>query len=103
MFNSTLPIGTVVMLKGVAKKLMIIGILPIRGEGENETMYDYIGVLFPEGFINRETTFLFNQDDINDIIFSGYDNPERREFIFGVEEAYNKDYLANMKSEEAYE
>lgn len=90
MFKKLLPIGSVVLLKGGTKKLMIIGVKPVTAEKPNE-IYDYIGVLYPEGFLSNEYNFLFNHDDINDIIFTGYNNPERENFIKVMEEAYEKE------------
>lgn len=89
MFNELLPIGTVVTLQGGVKKLMITGI-KVATEDEPENYYDYIGVFYPEGFIGDKSSFLFNHSDVNDIIFKGYDNPERQNFIEFLEEEYNK-------------
>ena len=87
MLNKLLPIGSVVFLKGGTKKLMIIGIKQIKTDDENKE-FDYIGVMYPEGFLGNETNFLFNHDDINDVVFTGYNNPERADFILFLEEAY---------------
>ena len=80
MYDYLLPIGSIVLLKGGAKKLMIIGIKPVK-EDEPDRVYDYIGVVYPEGFIGNEYNFLFDHDNITDVIFRGYENPERKEFI----------------------
>lgn len=90
MLENLLPIGSVVLLKEGTKKLMIIGIKPVTAE-KPDVIYDYIGVLFPEGFLSNEYNFLFNHDDINDVVFIGYNNPEREEFIKVIEEAYKKE------------
>ena len=87
--NKLLPIGSIVLLKNGIKKLMIMGIKQIKTD-ENNKEFDYIGVLYPEGFLGNETNFLFNHDDINDIIFTGYSNPERDDFIAFIDEAYKK-------------
>ena len=64
------------------KKAMIIGIMKtMTSEKEEVKEFDYIGVLYPEGFITAETLFMFNHDDITDVIVRGYENPERAEFI----------------------
>lgn len=52
-------------------------------------IYDYLGVLFPEGYLGEEGNFMFNHEDINDIIFKGYDNPERHEFVHMLEGIYD--------------
>lgn len=88
MFKNLLPIGSVVLLKEGTKKLMIMGIKPVSEE-KPDTVYDYIGVVYPEGFLSNEYNFLFNHSDINDVIFTGYNNPERENFLQFMQEAYN--------------
>lgn len=82
-----LPIGTVVMLKDAKKPLMIFGVKQI-GEDEGTEEYDYIGVLYPEGNIGVEFQYLFNHDDIDKILFKGYETPERDEFLNMLAEVY---------------
>jgi hypothetical protein len=79
-----LPIGTVVILKGTPKKIMIIGIK--QRDQKNNTLFDYIGVLYPEGFITKEVFFRFNHQDIESIVFKGYENNEQKEFLRKVNE-----------------
>ena len=88
MFNDLLPIGSVVLLKEGTKKLMIIGLKPVK-QDETQEMYDYIGVLYPEGYLSSDYSFLFNHDDINDVVFKGYNNPERETFINFITAAMN--------------
>lgn len=87
MFENLLPIGSVVLLKEGTKKLMITGIKPVAEE-KPDTIYDYIGVIYPEGYLSNEYNFLFNHEDINDVVFTGYHNPERKKFIEFLEENY---------------
>lgn len=87
MFKELLPIGSVVLLKEGQKKLMIVGMKPTT-EHNPDIIYDYIGVLYPEGYLSSEYFFMFNHKDINDIIFTGYDNPERENFIDLIENEY---------------
>lgn len=89
MFKELLPLGSVVLLKGGVRKLMITGIKAATQE-DPENYFDYIGVLYPEGFMGDQGNFLFNHTDINDVIFCGYSNPEREEFLRFLEETYNK-------------
>ena len=94
MINELLPIGSIVLLKGGIRKLMITGIKTVVKE-EPDTIYDYIGVLYPEGFIGDEGNFLFNNEDINDVIFKGYTNPEREYFM-----AFLDQKLSEIENEE---
>lgn len=83
-----LPIGSVVLLKNATKKLMIIGILQIRPD--EEKMHDYLAVPYPEGYIGETNNFLFSHEDINDILFEGYNNPERENFMDVIGVLYDK-------------
>lgn len=78
MNNQLLPIGSVVALEGAEKKLMIIG-ESVRRENDNKT-YDFIGIPFPEGYIDSETMFLFMAKDIEQVHFVGYVNAESQAF-----------------------
>lgn len=80
MSKNYLPVGSVVLLKGGIKKLVIMGINQVNNEDASD-IYDYISVLYPEGYLGNETLFLFNHEDINDVIFRGYENPEREDFL----------------------
>lgn len=81
-----LPIGSVVLLNEVEKKLMIIGILQRNGE----EVFDYVGCPYPEGLLDSENLFLFNHKDIAEISYLGFDNIERQIFIKKLETELNK-------------
>lgn len=74
--NNLLPIGTVVRVKESEKNMMIIGVIP-EMEG---VRYDYIAVLFPEGYLTEEQIYLFNHSDIEQVHYLGYMNIEYQEF-----------------------
>jgi hypothetical protein len=67
-----LPTGSIVVLKEGTKKLVIYGRKQILMSEENPKMYNYLGCFYPEGYINPDYTFVFNHDDISEIIFVGY-------------------------------
>jgi hypothetical protein len=69
-----LPIGSVVLLKGADKRLMIYGVKQINEEDNKE--YDYIACLYPEGNIGVEYNYLFNHGEIEEIDFIGYMDAE---------------------------
>ena len=89
MFERTLPIGSVVLLKGGKKRLMIIGYCKYKGE-DRTTIYDYAGCLYPEGFISPDTTALFNHEDIDKIFALGFQNRDRFIFEEQLIEAVNR-------------
>jgi hypothetical protein len=57
--NSLIPNGSIVLLKGGSKKLMIYGRKQLSLK-ENEQMYDYLAVPYPEGYINPDYSYVFN-------------------------------------------
>lgn len=79
MYERTLPIGTVVLLKNATKRVMIIGYCKYK-MGDSETIYDYAGCAYPEGFMGPETTALFNHEQIDKIFALGFQNEQR--FLF---------------------
>lgn len=89
--NKLLPIGSIVLLREASKKLMVIGILP-RNE---ENVYDYIGVLYPEGYMSQESMFLFNHDDIATVEYLGFVNSEHQTFRVSL-----ADYMRNTEAQQ---
>ena len=84
-----LPIGSVVVLNGGEKKLMIFGIKQLDEENDG-VEYDYAGVPYPEGNIGTDVQYVFNHDDIAEIYFRGYEDEEHEEFIKLLSEFYER-------------
>ena len=61
-----LPIGTVVMLEGGEKRVMITGFCPMI-LNENDKKWDYSGCIYPEGFLDSKHICLFNHKQIKQI------------------------------------
>ncbi|WBY63711.1 MAG: DUF4176 domain-containing protein [Thermocaproicibacter melissae] len=74
-----LPIGSVVLLKGGTKKIMIYGRKQMAVESGK--MYDYVACFYPEGNVSDEYTFLFDHNQIDKVIFKGYSDDEDKKFI----------------------
>ena len=79
MENKFLPIGSIVLLKKSKKKVMVTGFL-CKEQDKDSSLYDYIGCAFPEGIISSEMNLLFNNDDIDSVIFEGYKDEEENIF-----------------------
>lgn len=82
-----LPIGSIVLLKDGEKNLMVCGIKQTDENG-NGKEYDYLGVLYPEGHIGEQFQYLFNHTDIDKVVFQGYDDNERQEFLGKLAKIY---------------
>ena len=92
--KNLLPIGSVIILRGAKKKLMIFGVRQMNMESRKE--FDYIGVLYPEGNVGGKSQIMFNHEDIEDVFYRGYDDEERAEFLSKLEAFYQqKDNVEN--------
>ena len=90
-----LPIGTVVLLKGATKRLMIAGYCAVDQEKKDE-MWDYSGCMYPEGFLSSTQSFLFDHSQIAKIYSLGYKDNEEEEFQQKLNE-----YIATKGSDES--
>lgn len=79
MFERTLPIGSVVSLYGAEKRLMVLGYLKYL-RGDDTRVYDYCGCTFPEGYLDSESTAVFNHEDIEHIYALGFQDEVQFEF-----------------------
>lgn len=81
-FEELLPIGSVVRLKDAKKKIVIMGVMPMKHTPEGtDIIHDYLGVPYPEGYLTKETGLLFNHEKIDEIVFRGYTDHERETFV----------------------
>jgi hypothetical protein len=74
-----LPLGSVVVLVEGKKTIMIYGRKQIHASSGVE--YDYVACLYPEGNLNDEFTYLFNHDQIDRILFTGFSDDADKEFV----------------------
>ncbi len=84
-----LPIGTVVLLKGGKKRLMITGFCSFD-EAKKDKAYDYTGCLYPEGIISSKQMALFNHSQIEKIFYLGYSDEEEKKFKQNLVTELNK-------------
>lgn len=68
--NNILPLGSIVALKNDKKKLIICGRKQMHVQLAQK--FDYMGFLYPQGYISDHHTYLFNEEDIDKVIFKGY-------------------------------
>ena len=65
-----LPIGSVVTLQGWSQPIMIFGRKQINED--HNTRWDYVACLYPEGNIGDTYNVFFDTEDIQDVLFAGY-------------------------------
>lgn len=78
MIDKYLPVGSVVLLQGGKKRIMIIG----RGERVRESgaTWDYLACPYPEGFLGEDFAYLFNHEQIDRVFFIGFQDGEELAF-----------------------
>lgn len=80
-----LPIGSVVLLKNGKKKVMIYGRRQ-RRVIDVDKEYDYLACLYPEGNIDEDYMYLFDEDSIDQVVFRGYSDDEEDAFVQALNE-----------------
>ncbi len=102
-----LPIGTVVILKGGKKELMIMSycVMPdgqaYDKDGETDVkgkMFDYGACFYPEGMLTSDQMFVFNHEQIDKVCFKGYVTDAQKE----ISDVLTKG-MEEMKKEESQE
>lgn len=78
MYKDLLPIGSVVLLKGGQRKLMVVGRVVCK-EDDNK-IYDYIGCLYPQGILTTSELYFFNTESIENVFFIGFQDTEEMSF-----------------------
>lgn len=85
-----LPVGSVIRLKDATKRLFVVGIAQ-ESQGKH---FDYVGMLYPEGFISDEYTYLFNHNDIDEVVFVGYIDTEHQMFRSNLNVVLTEQHVA---------
>lgn len=77
-----LPIGSVVLLKGGNKRIMICG--RIQAQAGSDIIYDYSACYYPEGIVDPQSMFFFNRDAIETVYFRGYEDQDELDYRHNV-------------------
>lgn len=87
-YEKYLPIGTVVLLKGGIKRVMITGFCVMSSQ--NNKIYDYTGCLYPEGYVSQNNVMLFDHNQIDKIYYLGLSDNEEKMFKQKLNEVINE-------------
>lgn len=102
-----LPIGSIVMLKNAKTPLMITSycIIPtgmqLKDKQEIEPqqrMFEYGGCIYPHGIIDSNIINAFDHNQIEEVLFVGYETKEQKELSSALNAEYDK---VKKKFEEA--
>ncbi|CAM4250080.1 DUF4176 domain-containing protein [Listeria booriae] len=76
--NRFLPLGSICIVEGNTKKIMIIARALAVKVGEKTYYFDYGASLYPEGMIG-DSLIYFNQENIADVVHEGFRDKENEE------------------------
>ena len=97
-----LPLGSVCLLKGGQRYVVVIGYLGVSNDDLN-TAYDYMGAVYPLGVISTDVTFMFDHEQIEKVVFKGFVDEEGLEFNKKLKELSKAEVLAKMQEAAAAE
>ncbi|URZ08862.1 DUF4176 domain-containing protein [Clostridium felsineum] len=88
-----LPLGSIVILKGAVKKLMIVS----RANVLNNKYFDYGAILYPEGMVDENVAY-FNGKDIVKVVSEAYTDDDDDLMVEQLVQA-KEEYLASNAEE----
>lgn len=91
--KSFLPLGSIVILKGAMKKLMIVS----RASVLNNKYFDYGAILYPEGMVDENIAY-FNGKDIVKVVSEAYTDDDDALMVKQLCQA-KEEYLASSMQE----
>ncbi len=83
-YDYLLPIGSIVKVKDIEQRMMIVGVLQ-RGKAAPEKCFDYAAVPYPEGLHDIHLNIGFDHNNIEEVVFRGYEDKERKAFLVLLE------------------
>lgn len=93
-----LPLGSVVYLEEGTQKLIVVGRGAIFDDPDTDSQVfaDYMGVLYPQG-LQTNSTFFFQHENIDKVIFEGYRDEEESRFLEIYHEWESKSAIPRKK------
>jgi len=99
MNNGILPIGSVVTIKGLEGRVMIIG-YGLKKKDSNK-VWDYILCPFPYGLMTLKTTMVCNKEDVETLYAIGFQDAEVLQFNADVAKELGKNDKKGEKNDKA--
>lgn len=94
-----LPLGSVVLLKGATKKLIIVARgLQINYNGKVQ-FFDYGGAQYPDGIMGDQLAY-FNHDGISKVVFKGYSDEDDENVVENINRYLAGNAVSRVSAEE---
>lgn len=102
MTNEILPLGSVVRVKDVDEKVLIVGLYSVVYD-KDIIVYDYQAVSYPKGLTLSDRIYSFNTDDVIEIVHRGYESEDfinlKNKLVDGPYEETEDDYIMDALEE----
>lgn len=73
-----LPLGSIVTLVDSSNKIMISGYASKDSDG---SVWDYCGILYPDGYTDASKLYRFNRSQVSGIVSDGYTNDDMKAWL----------------------
>lgn len=94
-----LPLGSVVIMKGSVKKLVIVArAMNVNVKG-TQAFFDYAACTYPEGMYKDQLMY-FQHKDIMKVVFEGYSDEDDRMMINNIHDALGKTEVKRVAPED---
>ena len=89
------PLGSVVLLKGGIRKILIVARgINVSNNGQ-QFFFDYGGVMYPEGMIGDRLAY-FNHESIAEVVFKGFEDVDNTNMVANIN-AYLEEHPETVK------
>ncbi len=80
---SYVSLGSIVLLKGGAQKLLVVARALNVKNGEDTFFFDYGAVPYPDGLISDRMAY-FNHENIARVVFEGYNDVDNENMVDNI-------------------
>lgn len=94
-----LPLGSVVILKGGIKKLLIVARGLTVNYGDEEKFFDYGASDYPMGIIGDQLAY-FNHDAITKVVFEGFSDDDDKVVVDNINRFIAENKVVRVSNEE---
>ena len=87
-----LPLGSIAIVKGGVKKLMVVARGVATKFNDRIVAFDYAGCVYPEGIIDEQLMY-FNHEDISKVYFEGFTDEDNEIMLDNLRDWANNNKL----------
>lgn len=94
-----LPLGSIVIMKGSVKKIVIVARAVNVRVGEREVFFDYAACPYPEGMMGDQLMY-FQHKDIMKVVFEGFSDDDDKIMVDNINRALNEMNVYRLSTED---